>query len=134
MAERVVERTIAAAESTVFSVLRSDQPALVRLNLLLDGYLAYTDQGLRPCLLVVLGQTAPPAVRTRVAEQLRSWQILLESTLCELREVKPKKAARLAEETLCGLYGGTLLSGLLDDPAMTQRSIKRLRRTFDANA
>lgn len=134
MAERVVEQAIKAADQAVFAVLRSDQPALARLDGLLDGYLTYTNQGLRPCLLVVLGQTAPEPVKAKVAEQLRAWQILLESTLCELRDVKPKRAARLAEETLCGLYGGALLAGLLNDPAMIQRSIKRLRRTFDTYA
>ncbi len=134
MANRVVDRAVSLADATVFAPLRSSEPGLKRLDAMLDGYLAYTDFGKRPCLLVVLGQSAPEPIRARIRDQLRTWQLLVESTLCELRQVKPKRAARLAEDTLCGLCGGTLMAGLLGDPATTQRAIKRLRRVFEAHA
>ena len=134
MAERVVDRATGSANARVFEPLHSADPALARLNSMLDGYLQYTGQGHRPCLLVVLGLSAPEPVRARIREQFRNWQVLIESTLCELREVKPKRAARLAEETLCGLYGSTLLGGLVADPTVVQRAVKRLRKTFETSA
>jgi AcrR family transcriptional regulator len=132
MAKALTEYGIALAAASVFSPLESSASPLERLNAMLEGYLEHTSRGARPCLLMVLGQSAPETQRKRIAQQLKAWQMRVESALCELRNVKPKKAARLAEETLCSLYGGTLLVGLLKDPLVLERTIKRLRRTFEA--
>jgi len=133
MAEVLTSHGITLAAEQVFEQLESKEPPLDRLNAMLDGYLRHTGNGTRPCLLIVLGQSAPESQRQRISEQLKGWQLRVESTLCELRNVKPKRAARLAEETLCGLYGGTLLAGLLMAPDVLERTVKRLRKTFEAH-
>jgi len=133
MASALTSHGIALANEQVFAPLESMEPPLERLNAMLSGYLEHTVNGTRPCLLMVLGQSAPEPLRRRISEQLRGWQLRVESTLCELRNVKPKRAARLAEETLCGLYGGALLAGLLAESAVLERSVKRLRKTFEAH-
>lgn len=133
MAEVLIERAIAQSEHLMYAKLRDETAALNRLNVFLDGYLEYTEHCQRPCLLSSLGQSAPESVKARIGSQLREWQLRLESTLCELRAVKPKRAARLAEEALCSLYGATSLGGLIADPTIAERAIKRLRKNFEAS-
>jgi TetR/AcrR family transcriptional regulator, lmrAB and yxaGH operons repressor len=132
MAEMVIRQAIAHADRAVFSCLSQPKPAITRLLGMLDGFLEYTDQGNRACLIMVMGQSAPEPLRALIRQQVGDWRLAIEQSLCELRSVKPKRAARLAEETLCSLYGSLLISGLTAEPEVTQRAIKRLRKTYEA--
>ena len=130
MAVSLVSVAIATAEACAFGYLRGPNPASDRLEKFLDGYLVYTEGGHQPCLLGVLGQNAPDAIRSQIKEQIEAWRIVLESTLSGLRDIKTKRAARLAEETLCSLYGASLLGQITGDSGCLERSIKRLRKLF----
>ena len=131
MAAVLLNHAIDNAERQVFNVLRSHGPARERLEAFLDGFLRYTDNGKRPCLLAVLGQAAPNPIRDVIKAKLNEWEIALESSLIGLRGMKPKRASRLAEEMLCGLYGASLLGQLTGDETCIERSVKRLRKQLE---
>ena len=131
MAAVLIAHAIQAAEQQAFNVLRTPSPAAARLEAFLDGFLRYTEHGKQPCLLVVLGQSSPSPIRDVIKAQINAWQVALESSLIGLRGIKPKRATRLAEEMLCGLYGASLLGQLLDDETCMERSVKRLRKLIE---
>lgn len=131
MATALINHAIQAAELQAFSVLSTPSPAAARLEAFLDGFLRYTENGKRPCLLAVLGQAAPAPIREVIKVQISAWQVALESSLMGLRGVKLKRATRLAEEMLCGLYGASLLGQLLGDETCIERSVKRLRKQIE---
>ena len=131
MAAVLIDHAIQAAEQQAFNVLRTPSPAAARLEAFLEGFLRYTVNGKRPCLLAVLGQAAPGPIRDVIKSQINAWQVVLESSLIGLRGVKPKRATRLAEEVLCGLYGASLLGQLLGDETCMERSVKRLRKQIE---
>ncbi len=131
MAAVLVKHAIETAEQQAFKVLRTQAPSGERLGAFLDGFLSYTGNGSRPCLLSVLGQAAPGPVRETIKAQINDWQIVLESSLIGLRGVKPKRATRLAEAMLCGLYGASLLGQLIGDETCIERSVKRMRKQLE---
>lgn len=131
MASVLIDLAIQAAELQAFNVLRTPSPAAARLEAFLDGFLRYTANGKRLCLLAVLGQASPAPIREVIKTQINTWQVALESSLIGLRGVKPKRATRLAEEMLCGLYGASLLGHLLGDETCIERSVKRLRKQIE---
>jgi len=131
MATALITHAIENAERQAFKVLRTQAPSGERLNGFLDGFLRYTENGKRPCLLAVFGQAAPNPIKEVIKAQINDWQIGLESSLIGLRGVKPKRATRLAEEMLCGLYGASLLGQLIGDETCVERSVKRLRKQLE---
>jgi len=131
MAMVLIKHAIQTAEQQAFGVLSTPSPAAARMDAFLDGFLHYTENGKRPCLLAVLGQSAPEPIREVIRAQINAWQVALESSLIGLRGVKPKRATRLAEEMLCGLYGASLLGQLIGDQTCIERSVKRLRKQIE---
>ena len=131
MATVLINHAIRSAEQQAFGALSALSPAATRLEAFLDGFLHYTENGKRPCLLAVLGQSAPEPIREVIKAQINTWQVALESSLIGLRGVKPKRATRLAEDMLCGLYGASLLGQLVGDQTCIERSVKRLRKQIE---
>ncbi|MCP5181446.1 MAG: TetR/AcrR family transcriptional regulator [Pseudomonadales bacterium] len=132
MATSLLRTTAADAGTTTFDHLNTDQPPFTRLQAMLDGFILYTLGGRRPCLLTILGRSSTPELHQAVQDLMRTWQHQLEATFTAIKGIKPKRAARLAEEMLCGLYGASLMAELQGDPGYVERAVKRARKVIDS--
>ena len=114
-------------ESAVYSPLRNESDANGAVGAMLDSTDEYFRSGRRVCLV---GALAVTNTRDLFAQAIRgyfvAWVDALQSAL--LRQGRDADQARLlAEEAVLAIQGAIVLSRALDDPAIFQRAIYRLR-------
>lgn len=130
IAATLLRQAVSRLEKAAFSRLSKRGSAANRLAEFVDGFVAYTDNGASPCLIVAFSQGSAWEVHgASIAEQFRSWRALLASTL-EEAGYKPKRAQREASTLLGQLYGDLLLAKLQNDPRHFRQSVKRIKKNL----
>ena len=128
IASTLLRQAVARLEKLAFARLAKRGPAARRLREFVDGFVAYSDHGESPCVIVAFSQgSAWQAHGSSIAEQLRSWSALLATTFVEAG-YKPKRARRAADKLLGQLYGNLLMSKLRSDPRHFQQGVKRIKK------
>ena len=130
MANRLLREAVAEAQQTAFDKLHATDEPAVNLRAFLDGFVRYTDRGGRPCLVHTFAQTpaSGPADAARTA--FGGWlQSLVSAYDALLERQRPKRAVRLAEQTLSELYGALTTGLVLDEPKLVRRTAKRWAKT-----
>jgi TetR/AcrR family transcriptional repressor of lmrAB and yxaGH operons len=130
MAAAVLSQIEAWFTTRVFAPLQWDSDPHAAIDQMFRAVLEYFDTGCKVCLV---GSFALASSRDLFAKQVRSyftmWKEALTSALVRAGRARPF-AARLAEEVLSVIQGSLVLSRALNDRAVFERSIERLREAI----
>jgi len=111
----------------IFTPLRTDQDAARAIAHMFEAVQDYFKSGRQVCLV---GAFALTESRDRFAERIRgyfaAWNDALQGALMRAGH-GPKKARRRAEECLAAIQGALVLARAMNDPAIFQRTIERLK-------
>jgi len=133
MTTLLVQHTINHLDQMVFRHLQQDKrPGECLINMI-NGFSDYTQAGQSGCLLAVLSQhpVAHEAVgnarQVLIKTQFQTWQQAL-SDCFKKAGLRPKKAARAADEVLNTLYGALQVARLRQQPEVFTTATKRLNK------
>ena len=134
MAAVILRQSIAKLQQLAFSQLNGERAAQQRLITWLEGFARYTRQGRQPCLLATLQYRAAdiPALQPlaeNIRQQFIDWQQTLADTL-QSSGLKPKRAAREAQDLMSVLYGALVHANMQNSPAIFTDTVKRIRKRF----
>jgi AcrR family transcriptional regulator len=131
MAEALLADAVLEFERTALAPLRGHEKPAARLAGFVDGFARYVHDGHGQCLLAVFAQgDAQATLGPAVSDHLQRWTRLLEATLAATG-LGGKRARRLAEELLDGLYGGLVVGKMTGDPEHFVRAHKRALRRIE---
>lgn len=131
MAEALLADAVLEFEQAAIAPLLGHVKSAARLAAFVDGFARYVHDGHGQCLLAVFAQgDAQASLGPAVANHLQRWTSLLETTLAEAG-LGGKRARRLAEELLDGLYGGLVVGKMTGDPEHFARAHKRALRRLE---
>ncbi len=123
----VLEEITLWFETQVFAPLQLADEPVAGIMEMFDATSAYFKSGKRACLMGTLSATQ---CRDRFANHIKSyffqWQQVLTDTLIRAGW-ENSQAKFFAEEILASIQGALTLSRALDDPAIFDRTIERLR-------
>lgn len=131
MAEALLEDAASELDTRAFSHLLGGARPTDRLSAFIQGFGEYLHDGHGHCLLSVFAQgDARDVLGPAVASHMARWQMLLEETLAGTG-LSPKRARRLADDVLDGLYGGLVVGKMTGDERHFERSMKRIARRLE---
>ncbi len=115
-------------ENAIYAPLRNEPDANGAIRAMLASTDQYFRTGRRVCLV---GALAVANTRDRFAQAIQAyfvgWVDALQSAL--IRQGRDRDQSRvLAEEAVLSIQGAIILSRALDDPAVFQRAVNRLRK------
>lgn len=115
-------------ETAVYSPLRDGDDATGAINAMLNSTDQYFRSGRRVCLL---GALAVANTRDVFAQAIRgyfeAWVEALQAALVRQGR-NPDQSRALSEDAVLAIQGAIVLSRALDDPAVFQRAIERIRQ------
>jgi TetR/AcrR family transcriptional repressor of lmrAB and yxaGH operons len=123
MAAAVLDEVERWFEANLFQPLREEPNAPLAIQRMFQSVDAYFRSGRRVCLI---GAFALGDVRDRFSQQISGyfmrWQEALADALC-----RAGREPALAEEAVAGIQGALVLARALDDQAVFDRALARLR-------
>ena len=130
-AEALLADAVQEFERAAIAPLLGHEKPAARLAAFVDGFARYVHDGHGQCLLAVFAQgDAQARLGPAVAGHLQRWTGLLEMTLAAAG-LGGKRARRLAEELLDGLYGGLVVGKMSGETEHFLRAHKRALRRLE---
>ncbi len=128
MAAVLLRGSVAELEQLAFARLAGRLPPRQRLENFIDGFSDYVSGGEGNCLVAVLSDGSSGSEhRELIAQQFHEWIRRLAATF-EDAGAKPKRAERLANDLLAGLYGHLLTARLVGEPGQFKKHLKNMKK------
>ncbi len=126
MADAVLEYVTQALKENLLAPLRSDRPAIARIQAMNKNVDAFYQQGQQDCLLALLSVgEAHQLFQERVQQALNLWIDSLAAVLVEA-DITPIIARQRAEEAIAQIQGALVLTRGLNNTAIFERILEQI--------